>query len=76
MVFENGKVVPVEGTEREMPTQLVLLAMGFTGPETDTVVSQLGVEPGRARATSRGTRTTPPTSRGSSPAATPAAGSP
>ena len=41
--FENGKVVPVEGTEREISTQLVLLAMGFTGPETDTVVSQLGV---------------------------------
>ena len=43
VVFENGKIVPVEGTEREVSTQLVLLAMGFTGPETDTVVSQLGV---------------------------------
>jgi glutamate synthase (NADPH/NADH) small chain len=40
--FEGGKIVPVEGTEREIPAELVLLAMGFTGPETDTVVSQLG----------------------------------
>ncbi len=41
--FENGKVEPVVGTEREIPAQLVLLAMGFVGPETDTVVAQLGV---------------------------------
>jgi glutamate synthase (NADPH/NADH) small chain len=40
--FEGGKIVPVGGTEREIPAELVLLAMGFTGPETDTVVSQLG----------------------------------
>jgi glutamate synthase (NADPH) small chain len=41
--FDAGKIVPVEGTEREIPAELVLLAMGFTGPETDTVVAQLGV---------------------------------
>jgi glutamate synthase (NADPH/NADH) small chain len=41
--FEAGKIVPVEGTEREIPAELVLLAMGFTGPETTTVISQLGV---------------------------------
>jgi glutamate synthase (NADPH) small chain len=41
--FDAGKLVPIEGTEREIPAELVLLAMGFTGPETDTVVSQLGV---------------------------------
>ncbi len=35
---------PVEGTERVLPTQLVLLAMGFTGPEPDGVLAQLGVE--------------------------------
>jgi glutamate synthase (NADPH/NADH) small chain len=35
--------VPVEGTEQEIPAELVLLAMGFVGPEKDTVVSQLGV---------------------------------
>jgi glutamate synthase (NADPH/NADH) small chain len=33
-----------EGTEREMPAQLVLLAMGFLGPQTNGVVEQLGVE--------------------------------
>ncbi len=41
--FEAGRFVPVEGTEREIPADLVLLAMGFTGPETHTVVEQLGV---------------------------------
>ena len=34
----------VDGTEREIPAQLVLLAMGFLGPETHGVVEQLGVE--------------------------------
>ena len=41
--FEGGKIIPIEGTEREIPAELVLLAMGFVGPETDTVISQLGV---------------------------------
>ena len=36
--------VEVEGTEREIPAQLVLLAMGFLGPETNGVVEQLDVE--------------------------------
>ena len=34
---------PVEGTEQEWPADLVLLAMGFSGPE-DEVLTQLGVE--------------------------------
>jgi len=34
----------VEGSEREIPAQLVLLAMGFLGPQTNGVVEQLGVE--------------------------------
>jgi glutamate synthase (NADPH/NADH) small chain len=34
---------PVAGTEREIPAQLVLLAMGFTGPQTAGLVDQLGV---------------------------------
>jgi glutamate synthase (NADPH/NADH) small chain len=42
--FEDGRFAPVDGTEREIPAQLVLLAMGFTGPERDGVVEQLGVE--------------------------------
>jgi glutamate synthase (NADPH) small chain len=41
--FDAGKIIPVEGTEAEIPAELVLLAMGFVGPETDTVISQLGV---------------------------------
>ena len=43
VAFDAGTLVPVEGTERELPADLVLLAMGFTGPETESVVSQLGV---------------------------------
>ena len=34
----------VEGTERELPAQLILLAMGFLGPQTSGIVEQLGVE--------------------------------
>ena len=34
----------MEGTEREIPAQLVLLAMGFLGPEGEGVVEQLGLE--------------------------------
>jgi glutamate synthase (NADPH) small chain len=33
----------VPGTEREIPVQLVLLAMGFTGPRPDGLLEQLGV---------------------------------
>ncbi len=35
---------PIEGTEREIPAQLVLFAMGFTGPEQPGLIEQLGVE--------------------------------
>ena len=38
----EGGLRPVAGTEREIPAQLVLLAMGFTGPER-TVLDELGV---------------------------------
>jgi glutamate synthase (NADPH/NADH) small chain len=34
----------VEGTERELPAQLVLLAMGFLGPQKKGLVEDLGVE--------------------------------
>ena len=34
---------PVQGTEKELPAQLVLLAMGFLGPE-QALLDQLGVE--------------------------------
>ncbi|MEQ8232120.1 MAG: glutamate synthase subunit beta [Gammaproteobacteria bacterium] len=36
--------VEVPGTVHEIPADLVLLAMGFTGPERDGVVSELGIE--------------------------------
>ncbi|WP_019812016.1 glutamate synthase subunit beta, partial [Saccharomonospora halophila] len=41
---EGGKFVPVEGTEREIPAQLTLLAMGFVGPQKEGLLEQLGVE--------------------------------
>ena len=40
----DGRFTPVEGSEREIPAQLVLLAMGFTGPEQGPLIEQLGVE--------------------------------
>ncbi len=42
---EKGRFVMKEipGSEKILPVQLVLLAMGFLGPE-DTVLSQLGIE--------------------------------
>ena len=44
VVFENGKLTEVEGTEREILADLVLFAMGFTGPQQAGIVEQLGVE--------------------------------
>jgi glutamate synthase (NADPH/NADH) small chain len=44
VVFEAGKFAEVEGSEREIPAELVLFAMGFTGPEKAGLVEQLGVE--------------------------------
>lgn len=41
---QDGQFVPVEGTERELPCELVLLAMGFVGPEREGLVEDLGVE--------------------------------
>src|SRR5690625_1201119 len=41
--FVDDQPVEVEGTDREVPAQLVLLAMGFTGPERRGLVDQLGV---------------------------------
>ncbi|MEU5265668.1 glutamate synthase subunit beta [Amycolatopsis sp. NPDC021455] len=41
---EGGSFVPVPGTERELPAQLVLLAMGFLGPQKKGLIEDLGVE--------------------------------
>jgi glutamate synthase (NADPH/NADH) small chain len=40
----DGRFQPVEGTAREIPAQLVLLAMGFLGPEREGFLEQLGVD--------------------------------
>jgi glutamate synthase (NADPH/NADH) small chain len=44
VTFVDGRFVEVEGTERVLPAQLILLAMGFLGPQGPGVVEQLGVE--------------------------------
>jgi glutamate synthase (NADPH/NADH) small chain len=44
LVEVDDKFQPIEGTEHELPAELVLLAMGFVGPERDGLVDQLGVE--------------------------------
>ena len=41
---EDGSRSPKPGTEREIPADLVLLALGFTGAEQETLTSQLDVE--------------------------------
>ncbi len=44
VVFEGGRLVEVPDSEREIPAQLVLLAMGFLGPAGPGLIEQLGVE--------------------------------
>ncbi|MEV7762271.1 glutamate synthase subunit beta [Curtobacterium flaccumfaciens] len=41
--YLDGRRVPKAGSEREIPADLVLIAMGFTGPESDTIEPQLGL---------------------------------
>ena len=41
---EAGSFVKVEGTERELQADLVLLALGFVGPEKSSWIDQLGVQ--------------------------------
>lgn len=40
----DGRRVPTAGTERDLPADLVLVAMGFTGPETTALTEQIGIE--------------------------------
>jgi glutamate synthase (NADPH/NADH) small chain len=40
----EGRFTKIEGTDRELPADLVLLAMGFVGPERGSWLDQLGVE--------------------------------
>jgi glutamate synthase (NADPH/NADH) small chain len=40
----DGSRGSAPGTERELPVDLVLIAMGFTGPQTRSLVEQVGTE--------------------------------
>ncbi|WP_372733421.1 glutamate synthase subunit beta [Nocardioides sp.] len=42
--FKDGRFQEIEGSERELPADLVLFAMGFVGPEKPGLVEQLGVD--------------------------------
>lgn len=44
--FTDGRMTfdPVAGTEQEFPADLVLLAMGFVGPERSPMLEQFGVD--------------------------------
>jgi glutamate synthase (NADPH/NADH) small chain len=42
--MKDGRFEPVAGTEHTLPAQLVLLAMGFTGPQQDGLLEQLEVQ--------------------------------
>jgi glutamate synthase (NADPH) small chain len=42
--FVDGRFERVEGTDFELEVDLVLLAMGFLGPEREGLLEQLGVE--------------------------------
>ncbi|MBM3721793.1 MAG: glutamate synthase subunit beta [Actinobacteria bacterium] len=42
--FENGKFEPISGTEKVIPADMVLLAMGFVGPEQNKLVKDLEVK--------------------------------
>jgi glutamate synthase (NADPH/NADH) small chain len=40
----DGRFTKVEGTDREVPADLVFLAMGFTGAQREGLIDALGVE--------------------------------
>jgi glutamate synthase (NADPH/NADH) small chain len=40
----DGRFSKIEGTERELPADLVFLAMGFTGAQREGLIDALGVE--------------------------------
>jgi len=44
LVGVDAQLQPIEGSGREIPADLVLLAMGFTGPEQAGLLEQLGVD--------------------------------
>ena len=66
----DGKFEEVAGTEREIPADLVLLAMGFTGPERGPLLEAARASSSTGAAMSHGRATGRPPSRASSCAAT------
>ncbi|HEV8540269.1 MAG TPA: glutamate synthase subunit beta [Nitrospiraceae bacterium] len=42
--FEKGQFIPMQGSDFEMEADLVLLAMGFTGPVKNGLLDSLGVK--------------------------------
>jgi glutamate synthase (NADPH/NADH) small chain len=44
VAMSGGRFAPVPGTSREIPCELVLFAMGFTGAEKPGLLADLGVE--------------------------------
>jgi glutamate synthase (NADPH) small chain len=44
VTMQDGKFVETEGTEFEIEADLVLLAMGFVGPEKPGLLTDLGVK--------------------------------
>ena len=57
----GGKIAPREGSEFEIPCELVLLAMGFVGPVKEGLLDQLGVAlDGRGNVATRQSRTSVP----------------
>ncbi len=44
IVEVDAKFQEIEGTAHEIPAELVLFAMGFTGPESDDLVGQLEID--------------------------------
>jgi len=50
----DGRRVPKPGTERDIPADLVLLALGFTGPERELLEQQLGLSVGDRGTLERG----------------------
>ena len=41
--LSDGRFAEIPGTERELPCELVLLAMGFTGAQREGLLTDLGV---------------------------------
>jgi glutamate synthase (NADPH/NADH) small chain len=40
---EAGQLVDIPGSERRIPCDVLILALGFTGPDTTSLVDQLGI---------------------------------